>query len=62
VAACHAMRNLLEKRQNRFYHDYTVIVAAGERRRDRRGGPAAGAGRGWTILLRLRQSHSPAAS
>jgi len=29
VAACHAMRNLLEKKQNRFYHDYTVIVAAG---------------------------------
>lgn len=29
VAACHAMRNLLAKRQNRFYHDYTVIVAAG---------------------------------
>jgi len=29
VAACHAMRNLLAKRQNRFYHDYTIIVAAG---------------------------------
>ena len=29
VAACHAMRNLLTKRQNRFYHDYKVIVAAG---------------------------------
>ncbi len=29
VAACHAMRNLLAKRQNRFYHDYRVIVAAG---------------------------------
>ena len=29
VAACHAMRNLLAQRQNRFYHDYTVIVAAG---------------------------------
>ena len=29
VAACHAMRNLLAKRQNRFYHDYKVIVAAG---------------------------------
>jgi len=29
VAACHAMRNLLTKKQNRFYHDYTVIVAAG---------------------------------
>ena len=29
VASCHAMRNLLTKKQNRFYHDYTVIVAAG---------------------------------
>ena len=29
VAACHAMRNLLVKKQNRFYHDYKVIVAAG---------------------------------
>ncbi|UKL13523.1 DEAD/DEAH box helicase [Dissulfurimicrobium hydrothermale] len=28
VAACYAMRNLLAKRQNRFYHDYKVIVAA----------------------------------
>jgi hypothetical protein len=29
VASCHAMCNLLKKKQNRFYHDYTVIVAAG---------------------------------
>lgn len=29
VAACHAMANLLKQRQNRFYHDYTVVVAAG---------------------------------
>ncbi len=29
VAACFAMRDLLAKRQNRFYHDYKVIVAAG---------------------------------
>jgi hypothetical protein len=29
VAACYAMRNLLAKRQNQFYHDYKVIVAAG---------------------------------
>jgi hypothetical protein len=29
VAACHAMRNLMAKKQNRFYHDYTVNVAAG---------------------------------
>ncbi len=29
VASCHAMRNLLAQRQNQFYHDYRVIVAAG---------------------------------
>ncbi len=29
VAACHAMRNLMAKRQNKFYHDYSVVVAAG---------------------------------
>ncbi len=29
VASCHAMRNLMEKKQNRFYHDYRVVVAAG---------------------------------
>ena len=29
VAACHAMRNLLAKKQNRFYHDYKIVVAAG---------------------------------
>jgi len=29
VASCHAMRNLLAKKQNRFYHDYNLIVAAG---------------------------------
>jgi hypothetical protein len=29
VAACHALRNLLAKKQNRFYRDYKVIVAAG---------------------------------
>lgn len=29
VAACYAMRNLLAKKQNKFYHDYNVIVAAG---------------------------------
>ncbi|MCL1922018.1 MAG: GIY-YIG nuclease family protein [Kiritimatiellaeota bacterium] len=29
VASCHAMRNLIAKRQNTFYHDYNVIVAAG---------------------------------
>ena len=29
VASCHAMRNLFAKKQNRFYHDYKVILAAG---------------------------------
>jgi len=31
VAACHAMANLLKKRQNVFYNDYKVIIAAGIR-------------------------------
>ena len=31
VASCFAMRNLLQERQNKFYHDYEVIVAAGTR-------------------------------
>lgn len=35
VAACHAMANLLAEKQNTFWHDYDVIVAAG---------PAAGIG------------------
>ena len=29
VAACHAMRNLLAKPINKFYHDYNVVVCAG---------------------------------
>ena len=29
VASCYAMRNLLAERQNRFYHDYKVVLAAG---------------------------------
>jgi hypothetical protein len=29
VASCHAMRNLLLQRQNKFFHDYRIIVAAG---------------------------------
>jgi hypothetical protein len=29
VAACYAMANLLQRRQNHFYHDYRVIVVAG---------------------------------
>ena len=30
VSACHAMRNLLLEPQNRFYHDYEIVVAAGQ--------------------------------
>ncbi|MBL8235582.1 MAG: hypothetical protein JNL98_44235, partial [Bryobacterales bacterium] len=29
VAACHAMATLLAERQNVFWHDYSVVVAAG---------------------------------
>lgn len=29
VASCHAMNNLLHQKQNKFYQDYEVIVAAG---------------------------------
>jgi len=29
VASCYAMANLLKRRQNVFYHDYKIIVAAG---------------------------------
>jgi hypothetical protein len=29
VASCIAMKNLLAERQNKFYHDYDVIVCAG---------------------------------
>lgn len=29
VAACDAMKNLIDQRQNTFYHDYEVIVCAG---------------------------------
>jgi hypothetical protein len=29
VASCHAMKNLLSRKQNKFYHDYSVVVAAG---------------------------------
>ena len=31
VKECYAMRNLLKKEINSFYHDYTVIVAAGDK-------------------------------
>lgn len=30
VASCFAMKNLLEEKQNAYYHDYRVIVAAGK--------------------------------
>ena len=29
VASCFAMNNLLQQSQNRFYHDYEIVVAAG---------------------------------
>lgn len=29
VASCHAMKNLLKQRQNTFYQDYEIVVAAG---------------------------------
>jgi hypothetical protein len=29
VASCHAMQNLISRRNNVFYHDYNIIVAAG---------------------------------
>jgi hypothetical protein len=29
VASCHAMNNLIQQKQNKFYQDYTVVVAAG---------------------------------
>ena len=29
VASCHAMNNLIQQKQNRFYQDYKIVVAAG---------------------------------
>lgn len=29
VASCYAMRNLLNEKQNQFFHQYKIIVAAG---------------------------------
>ncbi len=29
VASCYAMRNLMSQRQNKFYQDYSIVVAAG---------------------------------
>jgi len=31
VASCEAMQNLMMQRQNSFYHDYHIVVAAGKR-------------------------------
>jgi len=31
VASCYAMRNLLLEKQNKFYHEYAIVVAAGQR-------------------------------
>lgn len=31
VASCYAMNNLLKKRQNTFYKDYEIIIAAGQK-------------------------------
>lgn len=31
VASCYAMKNLLTENHNRFYHDYKIIVAAGNK-------------------------------
>ena len=45
VASCFAMRNLLAERQNVFYHQYTVVVAAG-----------AGAGVGLAALPPVRRA------
>lgn len=29
VASCHALKNLMSQRNNTFYHDYNIVVAAG---------------------------------
>lgn len=31
VASCYAMNNLLKEKQNTFFHDYSIIVAAGKK-------------------------------
>ena len=49
VASCFAMKNLLEQKQNTFYHDYTVNVCAG-----------SGAGIGASALPPVQKSmHEP---
>jgi len=30
VASCYAMKNLMEQKQNKFYYDYNIVVAAGK--------------------------------
>ena len=54
VASCEAMANLLAQRQNTFFHDYQVIVAAGKR-----SGPC---GAPWGTRSPPRRLRSPAAS
>ena len=61
VAACYAMANLLKAKNNTFYHDYNVVIAAGS---------SAGIGaaalppvlRRWKSRYRARSSHFRAAS
>jgi hypothetical protein len=31
ISSCYAMRNLMQSRNNTFYHDYNIVVAAGTR-------------------------------
>ena len=45
VSACYAMKNLLLENHNKFFHDYKIIVAAGER-----------AGTGLNALLPVRNA------
>lgn len=47
VASCFAMKNLLDKKQNKFYHDYKINVCAG-----------SGAGIGLSALAPVQQSMS----
>ena len=48
VASCYAMYNLLQERQNSFYHDYTINVCAGSK-----------AGVGLAALEPVRESMDP---
>lgn len=49
VASCHAMANLLKQKQNNFYHDYKINVAAG---------PSAGIGLA-ALAPVLKSMHDP---